>query len=372
MASSVDIFLQQETHVFLNPRFSQTQKENIHNAVDKISLKNHIWVASSGTENFKPNTVKMVGLSKDAFLLAANSVCTTLSIDKRDVYLNALPFFHVSGLATLARHAASGCVHVQIPADTKWAAKVFCELLQQHQITWTSLVPTQIYDIVLEQRRAPKSLKCVLVGGGVLSAELNIKAKELGWALLSTYGMTETAAMLAYSSTSITYELFPHIIQCRSDNANRLQIFSKALFSGYLFVDNTGGFEFVDPKNQGWFTSDDKVIVDGQKLQLLGRESELIKIKGESVSLFALNRAFEDFCLQKNIIKKMVIVSMPDERDGHSLCLVTCDGPVSPAVLQEFNAQRMPYERILSVKHVDHIPRTDLGKVDVAATRRML
>lgn len=373
MAVPINIFSDTDNHVLLNPRLPLEVQTKIRKALNNPPLKNHIWLPTSGTEHVRHGALKIVALSKHAFFIAAESVCKTFGITSADVYANTLPLFHVGGLSTLARAHVVGSTHVQLPISQKWQAAAFRDQLQSQKVTITSLVPTQIFDIVAQAITAPSSLRLVFVGGGAIASELEVRAKELGWRIVSTYGMTETAAMLAHkeTSTSEEYTVFPHITGCRTTAEGALQIQSGALFSGYAYVSESGAMEFVDPLMDGWFTAGDRAIVRGPQLVLLGRETELVKIKGESVSLSAMNLLFEQFCLQKNILHQTVILAVPAERDGYSLCLVT-EGELSPSVLQEFNFTLLPFQKILRTVVVDTIPRTALGKVDLKALQSQL
>ena len=374
MVTSLDIFLDTKTHIFLNPRLSTEVREKILAVLASPPLENHVWVASSGTESARTDSIKLVALSKKAFLIAADAVCKQFAIESSDVYLNVLPLFHVGGLATLARAVVSGCNLHSANTMEKWDPLLFCRQLQDGKVTVTSLVPTQIFDLVAQNQKAPPSLRFAFVGGGALTQELALKAKNFGWNLISTYGMTETAAMMAYGTSTLpsdVYTLLPHITDCRLNDSGNLQIQSEALFSGYGFVSSEGCLQFINPLENCWFTAGDRAIVRGREVQILGRESELVKIKGESVSLFFINNAFDNFCLDKNILCKKIIIALPDERSGFSLCLVT-EKEISSDVLEEFNRAQLPYQRIHRQAAVAKIPLTPVGKVDFSSLRDLL
>lgn len=371
MDISLNVFSDSQSHILLNPHWTADIQKRVTGAIDLASPKNHFWIGSSGTENFRPGHIKMVALSKDAVLAAAKSVCATVDISAKDVYYNVLPIYHVGGLSTLARAHVSGCEYISAAANYKWNAREAVALWNQENVTITSLVPTQIFDVVQEKLAAPQTLRFVFVGGGALSDELWRSAKALGWNLLPTYGMTEASAMIAYSTTGNGYELFPHIEQCRTDSSGHLQLRSASLLSHYLFIAPDGAIHLEDPKEDGWFTSGDRVDVRERTLFLKGRESELVKIKGESVSLLELTVSFENFCLHNNIHQRFAILALPDARDGHMLLLVT-EGTLVPEVLEQFNQTQLPFARLNRNVSVAKIPLSPLGKVDLPATRALV
>ncbi len=371
MDSSLSIFTDNGIHVMVNPHWETSVQERVWSGVLKISPANHIWVASSGTENYKPGAIKMVGLSKEAFLFAARSVCDTLKISAHDIYHNVLPNYHVGGLSILARCVVSGARYVSPQVPAKWNAREAQALWTQEKITLTSLVPTQVFDLVKERIVAPASLRIVFVGGGALSEELWAQARELGWNLLPTYGMTETCAMMAHCERGNEFTVFPHIDACRTNSDGRLEILSASLLSAYAFVTATGSVELVDPKHDGWFSSGDRAVVRGRTLILEGRESELVKIKGETVSLLETTMNLENFLLQNGTPHRVAVVSEPEVRDGHRLCLVV-EGKLDDALLAQFYASQLPIVRFARVISLEKLPLTPLGKIDITAVRGLL
>ncbi|MCB9072806.1 MAG: AMP-binding protein [Bdellovibrionaceae bacterium] len=369
MVEFVNPFTSDETFIFLNPRLDDRKKKRIEHAIAKMPLKNHIWVSSSGTEQHW-NKIKMVALSKESFLIAARGVSAVFPLSSQDIYLNVLPLFHVGGLSILARCLLTGCHYDSLLVDTKWNVENFVKEVRKRFITVTSLVPTQVFDIVAGNLFAPESLRFVFVGGGRLSPELQRRAEELGWHCVATYGMTETAAMIAYREKDQEYQLFPHIEECRTAETQHLQIKSPALFTGYLYVDDEGNYEYADPKVEGWFLSDDRAIVVNRTLQILGRESELVKINGESVSIAQLNITFENFSFQKHISMESVIIAIEDSRKGYQLVLCV-EGDLPQNHVDTFNQTVLPFERITIVKKFLQLPRTPLGKLDISKLRKL-
>lgn len=46
---------------------------------------------------------------------------------------------------------------------------------------WSSLVPTQVVDLVNGEIQAPPGVRCIIVGGGALDMETGRRARALGW-----------------------------------------------------------------------------------------------------------------------------------------------------------------------------------------------
>ena len=157
-------------------------------------LKSHVWLTSSSTTS--PHQLQVVALSKKALLISAEAVNKHIGSDTKDQWLNVLPPFHVGGLAIEARAHLSGAGVID-KWSPSWNPTSFTQIVRDCQATLTSLVPTQVYDLVKRDLQAPESLRGVLVGGGALSVSLYQEAWRLNWPLWPTYGLTECGGQVA-------------------------------------------------------------------------------------------------------------------------------------------------------------------------------
>ena len=138
--------------------------------------------------------------------------------------------------------------------------------------TLTSLVPAQVFDLVNAGLKPPHILRAVLVGGGRLEDALYQKATALGWPLLPGYGMTEAASQIATARPGGNGTL--HLLPCweaRTDDAGRLLLRGAPLLCGCM-VPSPDGWTFQGALDvDGWFTTADRVRLDGRVLTHLGR-----------------------------------------------------------------------------------------------------
>jgi o-succinylbenzoate---CoA ligase len=360
----VDFLNSKKDWILLNPRMQTAERERQEQLVEGYGLGEHVWLMSSGTESQRGGRRKMVALSKAALLAAAQGVNEFFSITKKDVIYNSLPQFHVAGLLQMARAHVAGAELVHAP-ELAWDVHTYCEALNTTHTTVTSLVPTQIYDLVQTQKKAPATLRLVFAGGGALSDFLLEEAQKLGWPLLRTYGMTETSAMVAYKeATSQMWRRLPHLHRWESTAEQKIKLFGPSLLSGYLLMEG-GRTEWIDPKQQGWFESDDRGLIEKDGLVLLGRESEIVKVKGETVSLLEMNERWQRFCQTHSLSGNSVIIALPHARDGHELVMVT-EECVQIEQIQPFQNELLPFQKIQRVYAKTLIPRTDLGKIKTA------
>ncbi len=361
-----------ESLVLLNPR--------MHKRFDPLaiyrmlpSFEGHIWIATSGTSS--SDTLKLVALSKRSILLAAQAANDHLRATSKDIWLNILPTFHVGGLSIFARAHLLGCNVVL--SEEGWEPMRFIVNLESSRATLTSLVPTQIFDLVIRDLKPPESLRAVVVGGGAVSAKLYERARDLGWPLLPSYGLTECCSQVATAPLSSLDSLEePHLtrlnhVKLHTNGEGRLMISSEALLSAYAFVKEES-VEIFDPKDAGWFVTEDLAELNGDVIQLKGRSDDRVKVLGELVDVFDLNHRFMTLVHEQNQTLDCQLMANVSDREGSQIDLVCqIEGleRVLPLV-ERFNKTVAGPERIHNIYFVPELVRTTLGKVHQAQVRK--
>lgn len=328
-----------QSHVLLNPRMPEEERRLLQSFA--IDLPAHLWLGTSGTTG----TLKLTALSKRAMLASAAAVNRHLQSDQNDVWCSVLPPFHVGGLGIYARAFLSGARVVA----AQWDPRRFAAMTE---VTLASLVPAQVRDLVNARLRAPRQLRAIVVGAGALDSALYSEARELGWPVLPSYGMTETCSQVATATlASPELVLLDHVHVCV--DGGRLAFRGESLLTGY-------GTErgFVDPKIRGWFVTEDLGTINGPFLKVVGRQGDFIKIGGESVDLARL-----DAILAAIAGPQAAVVAVPDARLGHVVHLVVTPSVESDAVRAAFDERVHPFERARRLHVVREIPRSPLGKL---------
>ena len=339
MEATVD-FESPRSHLLLNPRMPAEERARLEALVPELPA--HVFVATSGTTG----AIKLVALSKAAILASARAVNERLAATRDDVWCRVLPYFHVGGLGIHARAHLSGARVVTLP----WDARTFAE----SEGTLASLVPAQVHDLVVARLRPPRTLRAVLVGGGAFDPDLQTRGRALGWPLLATYGMSECC-----STVTVEGELLSHL-EARSEPDGRLAFRGESLLTGYA---TEAGL--VDPKIDGWFRTEDFGEVDGRNVRVRGRAADFVKIGGESVDLNRL-----DALLRYIAGDAAAVVAVLDARLGHVIHLAAT--VEAESIVERFNAQVLPYEKIRQVHRVARIPRSPLGKLLRAELEQLL
>jgi len=117
-------------------------------------------------------------------------------ITSEDVLLGVVPFFHVTGMQVLMN--ASIFTGSELVVMTRWDRELALTLIEKHQVTaWTN-IPTMVIDLFASPNLKEDSLKSLRYIGGGGAAMPEAVAKRLfelsGLSYVEGYGLTETAA----------------------------------------------------------------------------------------------------------------------------------------------------------------------------------
>jgi len=199
--------------------------------------------------------------------------------DKGFKTLCFLLFDHIAGIDTYFYSLYSGgCLVFPIsrtPGD-------ICKLIEKYKIEVLPTSPTFLNLLMLSKQFENydlSSLKIITFGSEKMPALLLNKLEEQfkNVRFIQKYGLTELGSPSSKSKKDesgwikVDSEHFKTKI---IDNI--LYVKSKSAMLGYLNA--------PDPFTEdGWFNTGDRVVVDGDYIKILGRESELINIGGEKV-----------------------------------------------------------------------------------------
>ena len=338
----------------------------------ELQVQNMCFFQTSGSEGRR----KWVGLTKEALLTSAKAVNTHFGITKRDHWLLALPVHHVGGFGVLARAFTSGSQVTRL--NGKWDAAAFARTCSEAGITLASLVPTQVFDLVAANLRAPEPMRVVLVGGGAMSSELEQAALQLGWPVRRTYGMTETASQVASQTTEGgEMEVLP-IWDLSTDDEGVLTVRGEALAKGYALQEN-GKWRWEPISAEAGLHTRDCVSLhhEGARrfLRFVGRESGIVKILGELVALGPIQERIEALRLHSGLTHgDAAVCDLADARAEARLVLAVSQlsKEESERLQNGLNETLRPYERILEIRHLKAIPRSELGKVRMEELRRLI
>jgi O-succinylbenzoic acid--CoA ligase len=339
---------------------------------DIPELAGHVLFETSGSSG----TPKWVAISKQALLVSAAAVNRHLAVTRDSCWGLVLPLHHVGGFGVAARAYEAGC-GFQVFAH-RWEPGLFLDWLETGGVTHTSLVPTQVHDLVKAELTAPATLQAIVVGGGHLEPATGQAARDLGWPVLASYGMTEASSQIATQDLdaltqpyqSVPIPLLP-IWNARISTDGLLEILGPALFSGYL-----SGGKFT-PRETAWHTTSDRVLLENQTITPLGRADTLVKILGELVDPEAIERELISLSEGKLAPGTFAVIAIPDERAGNALVPVfeaSISSRIVEATLARYQQQAPGFRRLHPAAFVADFPRSGLGKLrrnELAAILRL-
>ncbi|MGA5250106.1 acyl-CoA synthetase [Streptomyces pseudogriseolus] len=301
-----------------------------------------------------------------------------------DVLVHGLPLFHVHGLVlgTLGPLRRGGAVRHLGRFTTEGVARELND-----GATMLFGVPT-MYHRIAEALPAEPDLVRALSGARLLvsgSAALPVHDHEritaaTGARVVERYGMTET---LMNTSVRVDAETRPGsvgvplpgvelrlveedgtpVTSYDGETVGEIQVRGPNLFTEYLNrPDATAGAFTAD----GWFRTGDMAVRDpGGGVRIVGRKAtDLIKSGGYKIGAGEIENAL----LEHPGVKEAAVTGEPDADLGERIVawVVPAD-PQSPPGLEELAghvaARLAPHKRPRVVRHLDVLPRNDMGKI---------
>jgi o-succinylbenzoate---CoA ligase len=276
-----------------------------------------------------------------------------------DRWLVCLPMTSIGALAAMWRVLSAGaCLALLERFDAPEARR-----LMAGGASHVSVVPAMLGPLADCDAPPPRGLRCLLSGGGALSAPAAEAALTRGWPLWQGWGMTETASHVAVGCVDADWQEgvvgrpLPGVAITRDAASGRLAIAGPMLMSGYAAPGLRPG---AGLESDGRFLSSDlgELLADG-RLRILGRADEVIVSGGVNVhpqAVEALLAACPD-------VGEVAVTARPDSRWGRSL-IVLYTGKAPAAALEAWAREHVPSaSRPRRFVHVAALPRNAMGKV---------
>lgn len=316
------------------------------------------------------------------------------------VYMPITPMFHVHAWGVPYVATMMGLKQVY---PGRYEPATLLKLYMTEKVTFSHCVPT-ILQMVLSSEKA-KAIDFsgwqVLIGGSALTEGLAKAALERGIQIYTGYGMSETCPLLSTTWMPLDADSFSMEQQVRTrvqtgkpvplvnmriidDNGRFLPHDGKAmgevvvrtpwLTQGYLHEPDKSGELWAN----GWMHTGDVGSIDsGYTLQIRDRIKDVIKTGGEWVSSLDI----ENLISQHPDIELSAVIGLPDDEWGerpHAVVTVREGAQVDQQAVAEFMQKFVDEGHIEkwaipdTIKVVDEIPRTSVGKVDKKLIRSQL
>ncbi|PZT69561.1 acyl-CoA synthetase [Streptomyces sp. SW4] len=301
-----------------------------------------------------------------------------------DVLVHALPLFHVHGLVLgiLGPLRRGGSVRHLGRFSTEGVAR---ELTSGATMLFG--VPTMYHRIAEALPDEPELVKA-LAGARLLvsgSAALPVHDHEriaaaTGRRVVERYGMTETlmntsvradgparAGTVGVPLPGVELRLVAEdgtpVTEFDGESVGEIQVRGANLFTGYLNRPEATAAAFTA---DGFFRTGDMAVRDPDGcVRIVGRKAtDLIKSGGYKIGAGEIENAL----LEHPAVREAAVTGEPDPDLGERIVawVVPADPHAPPALeeLAEHVAQRLaPHKRPRVVRHLDALPRNDMGKV---------
>jgi fatty-acyl-CoA synthase len=289
---------------------------------------------------------KLVRLTHGNQIHAAWSFAQVHALDDSDIVINGFPLFHVGGTMTTGLSVLAAGGHVIIPSAHSLrnpkAIQNYWGIVERYRATIVSGVPTSIAALaeVPIGSRDISSVRMALTGGSVLPKAIGERFQQrTGIRLFETYGMTETAAAIAFNpgrgeplAGSVGFRApYARTRIVSLQDPERLQDCPK-LTSGLVMVQGPQVFPgYVDPQHNidvlsddGWLvTGDIGYLTEDERLILTGRAKDLIVRSGHNIDPAAI----EDVANEFPGVQISSAVGMPDQYAGEVPILFVVPAP---------------------------------------------
>ncbi|MFT8424917.1 MAG: o-succinylbenzoate--CoA ligase [Liquorilactobacillus sp.] len=301
---------------------------------------------------------------KNHFFSAVGSAIN-LGLQANDMWLCAVPIFHISGFSIMMRSLIYG---MPVLLVEHFQEKQVTWLLQEQPVTLMSVVP-QMLKRLLESFPAGgynQDFRCFLLGGAAIDEQTLRQCIALKLPVIQSYGMTETCSQvvaLSFSDAlnavgSVGKPLFP--VQLRiNEKTKEIEIKAPNVVSGYL-----GATHIFEEKltEDGWFKTGDVGHYDEAKFLFVeGRKGEMLISGGENIFPDEIENAYAGF----PTITEFAVCGVPDDKWGEvPVGFYVGSQMISDNELIAYGSKKLARFKIpKQFVKVERLPRTASGKV---------
>ncbi|MGY1830860.1 o-succinylbenzoate--CoA ligase [Geodermatophilus sp. SYSU D01180] len=291
------------------------------------------------------------GVLLPAAALRASATATLDRLGGPGVWLLALPVSAIAGLQVLVRSLLGGTAPAVLAPGEDLAAAVGRMPAGRR---YTALVPTQLRRYLEREPEALCAFDAVLVGGAATDPDLLARARGAGVAVVTTYGMTETAGGCVYDGVPLDG------VRVRV-GADGIAVAGPVLALGYRRDPDGTAAAFAG----GEFHTRDagSVGLDG-RLTVAGRLDDVVVTGGVNVAPQAVEGALRTH----PAVADAVVFGRPDEEWGQRVVAAVVPAPgAAPdlAALRPWVAERLGGPSAPRELHViESVPTLHTGKPD--------
>lgn len=354
-------------------------------AIDHRKSKNNegwLCVPTGGTSG----GVRLARHDEKTLSAAVSGFCRHFELARVNA-IDVLPAHHVSGLMARVRCAATGGQHVAW--DWKRLEAGRRPELNPTRGGWViSLVPTQLQRLLAQPAAVAwlRGFEIIFIGGGPIWPDLADAAAAEKLPLALTYGMTETAAMIAalrpvefLAGARSCGVALPHA-RIVLDDEGVVVVGGASLFRGY-FPEGTGTVDSAGPgrpgkchllddtstpagsEQRGWVTQDLGRFDERGHLHVLGRRDAVIITGGKKVNPVEVEAALR----ASGEFEDVAVVGVPDVEWGEAVVACYLERGTGAPNLGRAVERLAGFQRPKRFVPIKDWPRNAQGKLNRAA-----
>lgn len=308
---------------------------------------------------------------------------------EKEVFMGALPFFHVFANTALLNHAvASGGSIAIVP---RFEAKQVLQTIQKYRCTGFPGVPT-MFQALLDHPDLGKTdlstLKVCISGGAPMPTPVHERFEKVtGVRLVEGYGLTETSGVVSanpYAGTrkrGTIGQVVPgtEVLLLDKEDPTKLApagepgelvVHGPQVMRGYWNRPEAAAESFATHFGKQWLRTGDVATIDADGfLEIVDRIKDMIAVGGFKV----FPSQVEDVLVEHPAVKEALVIGVPDAYRGEApRAYVTLQAEASEdgeALAQWLNQRVGKHERVDSVVVREALPKTIIGKLDRKALR---
>ncbi|WP_100260130.1 long-chain-fatty-acid--CoA ligase [Qipengyuania seohaensis] len=306
-----------------------------------------------------------------------------------EVFMGALPFFHVFANTALLNHAmVTGASIAMVP---RFEAGQVLDTIARYKTTGFPGVPT-MFQALLDHPKLSStdvsSIKVCISGGAPMPAPVHTKFEETtGVRIVEGYGLTESSGVVSANpyegvrkkgtigqvvmGTEVIFldKEAPTMLAPEGE-PGELAVHGPQIMRGYWNRPDTDADTFVERDGKRYLRTGDVATMDEDGfLEIVDRIKDMIAVGGFKV----FPSQVEDVLLENDAVKEALVIGIPDDYLGECpKAYVTLNGDAETdgdALREWLNARIGKHERVCAVEVREELPKTMIGKLDRKALR---
>lgn len=306
-----------------------------------------------------------------------------------EVFMGALPFFHVFANTALLNHAvASGAAIAMVP---RFESGQVLATIAARKATGFPGVPT-MFQALLDHPKLSStdfsSLKVCISGGAPMPAPVHARFEEVtGVRLVEGYGLTESSGVVSVNpyegmrkrgtigqvvpgTEVILLDKEDHTRLAPEGEPGELAVCGPQVMRGYWNQPEASAQVLIERGGKIWLRTGDVAVIDEDGfLKIVDRIKDMIAVGGFKV----FPSQVEEVILEHPGVKEALVIGVPDEYRGEMPRAYVVPEPGAQTDAGELrdwlNARLGKHERVDQVVLREALPKTIIGKLDRKALR---